>query len=151
MKKRITDERPACPQCGTRKVVKNGTSRGEQRYWCRHCGVTFHTKPPRYFEAVIKQEALAMYMNGATIRAIAKAFDASPTIVWKWIHSGSGQIAVRLRSLAAQLEQQSDAPRIIPLEKLPHHLKKTQGKSPYALLMAGNEVVWVQMQPTAST
>ena len=115
MKKRITDERPACSQCGARKVVKNGTSREQQRYWCRHCGVTFHAGGPRYFDAATKQRALAMMLSGRSMRDIAETLDTSHTTVWKWASNSAGEMATRLRGISGQLEQQSAEPKIITM------------------------------------
>ena len=143
MKKRITDERPACPQCGTRKVVKNGASKGQQRFLCRHCGVTFHTKSPRYFDAATKQRALAMMLSGRSMRDIAETLDTSHTTVWKWASNSAGEMATRLRGIAGQLEQQSAAPKIITMEKLSQQLKKGKNAAPYALLVLGDEVLWL--------
>lgn len=144
MKKSAKDQRPACNACGTKKVVKNGTSQGKQRFWCRHCGVTFHDDKPRYYPAALKQQALSMALSGDSVRDIAKALHTSHTTISNWIHSGEEQLSSRLRGIAWQMEQSRTAPSIIGLEKLPAILKKTKSKSPYALLVLDNEVLWLR-------
>lgn len=145
MKKYKKPDHPPCTQCGAKNVVKNGKSNGKQRFWCRHCGATFHVGSPRYTIDVTKQKALAMTHAGESTRTISNQLGVNHMTVWKWKQNEGAQLAMRLRGIAWNMEQGNIAPNIVSLEKLPVFLKKNKSTSSYALLVLDDEVAWLRL------
>jgi len=81
---------PKCGHCASGKVVKNGHSRGLQRYCCRACGKTFNTttgtplaglhSKERFFE---QGECLA---QGLTVREAAATLGVSVSTAFRLRH-----------------------------------------------------------------
>ena len=79
------NEKPPCPKCQSREVVKNGKVQGKQRYKCKSCSLQFTRLTPRGRPAQEKAMAVTLYTLGLCIRAIARLIGVSPTAVLKWI------------------------------------------------------------------
>ena len=79
------NEKPPCPKCQSREVVKNGKVQGKQRYKCKSCSLQFTRLTPRGRPAQGKAMAVTLYTLGLSIRAIARLIGVSPTAVLKWI------------------------------------------------------------------
>lgn len=79
------NEKPPCPKCQSREVVKNGKVQGKQRYKCKSCSLQFTRLTPRGRPAQEKAMAVTLYTLGLSIRAIARLIGVSPTAVLKWI------------------------------------------------------------------
>ena len=60
-----------CPNCQSKKCVKNGSVRGKKRYKCKQCGYTFTQPLPRYkYPLRQKQMFVKRFLNGEALRAI---------------------------------------------------------------------------------
>ena len=83
-----------CKHCGSEDVVKYGTYKGVQRYWCKICqrkfkddNSTFHMKVPADYVS----QALAEFYTGSSVNDIREtlyqehSYKPSKSIVWKWI------------------------------------------------------------------
>ena len=79
------NEKPPCPKCQSREVVKNGKVQGKQRYKCKSCSLQFTRLTPRGRPAQEKSLSVTLYTLGLSIRAIARLIGVSPTAVLKWI------------------------------------------------------------------
>ena len=79
------NEKPPCPKCQSREVVKNGKVQGKQRYKCKSCSLQFTSLTPRGRPAQEKAMAVTLYTQGLSIRAIARLIEVSPSAVLKWI------------------------------------------------------------------
>ena len=88
------NSRIACKNCGGSAVVKFGTYKGIQRYWCKVCkrkfkadDTTFHMKTP----ANQVTSALSMYYEGMSIKAIRRNLQQeygnmpSTATIYEWI------------------------------------------------------------------
>ena len=79
------NEKPPCPKCQSREVVKNGKVQGKQRYKCKSCSLQFTRLTPRGRPAQEKAMAVTLYIQGLSIRAIARLIEVSPSAVLTWI------------------------------------------------------------------
>jgi transposase-like protein len=91
----ITETRTiACKNCGSEAIVKFGTYKGVQRYWCKVCkrkfkddAGAFHGKVPSSYVS----QAVAEFYTGSSINDIRETlnqqhgYKPSKSIVWKWI------------------------------------------------------------------
>jgi len=76
----------SCPSCGSHHVVKSGRSAGRQKYLCRDCGKYFLGDASYYHHSrKLGEEALKMYANGMSMRAISRVLNVSLGIVFTWI------------------------------------------------------------------
>jgi len=85
-----------CKHCGSDGVVKYGTYKGVQRYWCKVCkrkfkgdSALFHMKvPPEYISS-----ALSMYYSGSSIKDICDhlnqehGYHPSKHVVFNWVEN----------------------------------------------------------------
>ena len=68
-----------CPEFGSNRMPKDGTSKGRQVYHCGDCGR--HTIPDAAYQrpgAADKKRALAMYQEASSLSAIARIFGQCP-------------------------------------------------------------------------
>jgi transposase len=76
-----------CPKCQSPIYVKAGIVRKKQRYKCKTCGY-FFTDPAshtRGYSAGLKQQALAMVLDGNGIRQAARHTGISHVSILNWI------------------------------------------------------------------
>ena len=76
-----------CPKCDSARSVKAGIVREKQRYKCKICGY-FFTDPTlhsRGYSLTIKQQALAMVLDGNGIRQAARHIGVSHVSILHWI------------------------------------------------------------------
>ena len=79
-----------CPECGSNRMPKDGTSKGRQVYHCGDCGR--RTIPDAAYQrpgAADKERALAMYQEGSSLSAVARIFGVSVQAVSKWVKGGA--------------------------------------------------------------
>jgi transposase-like protein len=87
-------ENVICKNCGSHKVVRFGTYKGIQRYWCKDCqrkfkadDTLFHMKTP----ANQVSSALNMYYEGMSIKAIRRLLQQeynnapSTATIYEWV------------------------------------------------------------------
>lgn len=83
-----------CPNCDDSHIVKYGTYKGVQRWWCKSCkrkfkadGTLFHMKTP----AKQVSSAMSMYYEGMSIKAITRQLKQdhnnapSTATIYEWI------------------------------------------------------------------
>ena len=84
-RKAVVRQDVSCPSCGSHHVVKCGRPLGRQRYLCRDCGkyflgdATYH-----HHSKKLREEALRMYANGMSMRAIFR-LNVPLGTVFSWI------------------------------------------------------------------
>ena len=89
-RKAVVRQDVSCPSCGSHHVVKCSRPLGRQRYLCRDCGryflgdATYHSKK-------LREEALKMYANGMSMRAISRVLNVPLGTVFTWIKRYGGQ------------------------------------------------------------
>ena len=85
----------ACKNCNSNNVVRFGTYKGNQRYYCKDCKrkfkadeTAFHTKKPTRWES----SAVDMYFRGMSISDIQShlktqyGYSPSNSIIYKWVN-----------------------------------------------------------------
>ena len=79
---------PKCKNCNLEKIIKSGKVNGKQRYKCKDCGYHFVEGDGRTNEKIAAKKAMCvvLYSLGkASFRMLAKIFDTSPSLVYRWI------------------------------------------------------------------
>lgn len=86
IKEIIAIEKPmiTCPRCENSESRKDGIVREKQRYLCKSCGYRYTVAHKGYREDV-KQQALAMYLEGLGFRSIGRLLSCSHTAAYYWI------------------------------------------------------------------
>ncbi|ADB88681.1 Insertion element protein [Saccharolobus islandicus L.D.8.5] len=85
-RKAVVRQDVSCPSCGSHHVVKCGRPLGRQRYLCRDCGryflgdATYH-----HHSKKLREEALRLYANGMSMRAISRVLNVPLGTVFSWI------------------------------------------------------------------
>jgi putative transposase len=90
-----TIEVVTCKDCGSTAIVKFGTYKGNQRYYCKECkrkfkddNTAFHSKKPTEWET----SAVDMYFRGMAISDIQgnlkqiHGYSPSYSVIYKWIN-----------------------------------------------------------------
>ena len=77
----------ACPRCGSDHTVSNGSVRGVKKRLCRDCSFQFTRSDPVGKPLSVKLFAVALYLHGVSMNAIAKWVGVSPPAVLKWIRN----------------------------------------------------------------
>ena len=79
---------PACPRCGhTTHQHKHGTTEaGSQRYRCQGCGARYTPQPkPQAYSAEVRAQALRWYLDGCSLRWIARHLGVVHQSVANWV------------------------------------------------------------------
>ncbi len=81
--------RPACPQCQSLQVIKNGSIHsGKQKYCCKTCGRQFVEQPTKkYIDDRTKEMIDNLLLERISLRGIARATGVS----FKWIQRYANQ------------------------------------------------------------
>ena len=74
-----------CKRCESAEQVKNGFTRGKQRYRCKACGLNFTDTPPRGMPLATKVTAVLLYLSGLSMNRTAKLLGVSTPSVMAWI------------------------------------------------------------------
>lgn len=85
---------PICPKCQADSVVKAGVVRHKQRYKCKTCGY-FFTDPAQHRRGHtpnLKQQALAMVLDGNGIRPAARHVGVSHVSILNWVKQATDPI-----------------------------------------------------------
>ena len=82
-----------CPHCGSNRMPKDGHSRGKQTYQCGDCHYRHTPEGNRhYYSAAVKEQAIAMYLEGSSLAAIGRVLDVKLGTVFQWVKkSASGR------------------------------------------------------------
>ena len=83
--------RPACPHCGSLKVVKNGRHCGTQRFICRDCSKSFGWSSGSFFNHCRKEisqwfKYVECFMDRLPLRECARRCGISLDTSFKWRH-----------------------------------------------------------------
>ncbi len=74
-----------CTKCGSESVYKSGFVKGEQRYRCKRCGRQFVPTRHHGKTQTEKLTATLLYINGLSLRTIARLMSVTATAVLKWV------------------------------------------------------------------
>lgn len=77
----------SCPRCGSDNTVSNGSVRGVRRRKCKSCGFLFTRSEMVRKPLSVKLMAVALYLHGVSMNAIAKWTGVSTPAVLKWIRN----------------------------------------------------------------
>ena len=86
---------PACKNCKSKNVVKNGTARGKQRHKCKECGYNFVVGDGRTNERIAAKKAMCvvLYSLGkGSFNMLAHIFGTWPSLVFRWIAEAGGKL-----------------------------------------------------------
>ena len=70
-----------CKKCGGKEHNKNGFVKGHQRYKCKNWGYQFVPTLRKGFDEQTKLTACLLYINGLSLRTIARLLNTSATSV----------------------------------------------------------------------
>ena len=107
-----------CVKCGSGSVCKSGFVKGAQRYKCRVCGRQF--VPTRHHGKTLTEKltAVLLYINGLSLRTIARLMHVSATAVLKWVRQYA------LENYEKPKPQTTTAAVVIELDEVWHCLKR---------------------------
>jgi transposase-like protein len=74
-----------CIRCGGESVFRSGFVEGEQRYRCKACGRQFVPTRHHGKTQITKLTAILLYVNGLSLRTIARLLHVTATAVLKWV------------------------------------------------------------------
>ena len=77
-----------CKNCGkeTGQIKAGKTRVGSQKYKCKHCGKVYTPNPKeRSYSEEIKKQAIKLYMEGNSGRAVGRILGISKNICLYWI------------------------------------------------------------------
>ena len=78
-----------CPECGSNWMRKNGFTNGRQAYRCGDCqhgcvpGGAYRRPGP-----AVKEQGIAMYVEGSSLSAIGRLLGYTPAAVLGWVKKG---------------------------------------------------------------
>ena len=107
-----------CPTCQSSTCVKAGIVRNKQRYKCKSCGY-FFTDPAshtRGHSAELKQQALAMVLDGNGIRQEARHTGISHVSILNWIKQAA-------QTTQRQAIKKAD---VIEIDEMWHYVQKKE-------------------------
>lgn len=83
-----------CPRCqSSHRQVKIGFQHGKQRYRCSTCGCRYTPEGKRYSDEM-RHEAVRMYVDGMSLRQIARHLGVVHQTVANWVQAASAQLPV---------------------------------------------------------
>ena len=95
---------PICPHCQqNQKVVKAGFNPGgSQRFRCHNCQKYFTPQPrPRGLDPALPQQALKLYLEGTSFRAIGRLLNVHHQSVINWINLQALNLPAQVSDTAA--------------------------------------------------
>ena len=83
-----------CKYCNCKDCIKRGkTKTGKQRYFCKNCGKTFVLeKIKRFYTEEFKKEAIRLYFEGNSSRAVCRILKIGITTCLRWIKAYANKI-----------------------------------------------------------
>ena len=106
-----------CKRCESAEQVKNGFTRGKQRYRCKACGLNFTDTPPRGMPLAMKVTAVLLYLSGLSMNRTAKLLGVSTPSVMAWIE--------RFAEVYAQKPEPEGRAVVVEPDEMWHYLKKS--------------------------
>ena len=110
-----------CKRCGSAEQVKNGMMRGQQRYRCKACGLTFTDTPARGRPLALNVTAVLLSVSGLSMNRTAKLLGVSTPAVQGWIE--------QFAAAYAQKPEPQGRALVIELDEMWHDLKKSPRSS----------------------
>ena len=105
-----------CERCGGEEHVRNGLTRGKQRYRCKACGLNFTDTPPRGMPLAMKVTAVLLYLSGLSMNRTAELLGVPTPSVMTWIE--------RFAKVYAQKPEPEGRALVVELDEMRHFLKK---------------------------
>lgn len=88
--------KPPCPHCGqTAPVVRAGLNNkgGNQRHKCQRCNKYFTLEHwPKGYDPQLREQALRMYLEGMSLRAIGRVLGVHHQSVANWVKAAAEQL-----------------------------------------------------------
>jgi transposase-like protein len=83
-----------CKYCNCENCVKRGKTRtNKQRYFCKECKKTFILeKIKRFYPEKLKKEAMRLYFEGNSSRAVGRILKIGKETCLRWIKAYSNKI-----------------------------------------------------------
>src|SRR5215218_2712615 len=110
-----------CKRCGGEEQVKNGLMGGQQRDWCKSCGLNFTDTPARGKPLALKAAAVLLYISGLSMNRTAQLLGVSTPTIQAWLE----QFALAY----AQKPEPEGQAVVIELDEMWHDLKKSPSHS----------------------
>ncbi len=123
-----------CKRCGSESHVRNGLMRGQQRYWCKGCGLNFTDTPPRGKPLALKAAAVLLYVSGLSMNRTAKLLGVSTPTIQAWLEP--------FAAAYAQKPEPEGRAAVIELDEMWHDLKKSQSPSGSGRLGIVRQASW---------
>jgi insertion element IS1 protein InsB len=109
-----------CKKCGCAEGVKNGHTRGMQRYRCKGCGANYTPSKRRGVDPALKAFAIVLYaFAGVSMGKIARLYKVSTVAVLKWVHA---------EGLATELPTAVAASDIVMIDEMWHFVNGKKNK-----------------------
>ena len=93
-------QNPACPLCQQNQcVIKSGRNRtSTQRYGCQQCQGYFTPQPkPMGYDPQIKKQAVQLYLEGTSYRAIGRLFSVDNQSVINWVEDAQKVLPAQIQ------------------------------------------------------
>jgi len=110
-----------CKRCGSEEHVKNGLTRGKQRYLCKGCGLNFTDTPPRGKPLALKVAAVLLYVSGLSMNRTAQLLGVSTPTIQVWLE--------QFAAAYAQKPEPDGRAVVIELDAMWHYVKKSPNRS----------------------
>jgi transposase-like protein len=121
-----------CKFCASEQYVKNGYSKGKQRYKCKKCSKNFKEGDLRErYDIEKKLKVVKMYLEGVGIRSIERLEGVPNPLIIKWIRKFSKILKAKLNEV--EIPDDVKKIRIIELDELFSYCKKKLTKSMFGL------------------
>ena len=124
-----------CIHCGSNWIVNNGKDRGKQTVFCRECK-TRHTPSAKrhWYSKKFREQAVKMYENGNSGRAVARILGVSPSAVYSWIKK-KAEWAQRLREARKEDRLKRSMAKAISIDEMWTYHRALRGP--------GRKIVWI--------
>jgi transposase-like protein len=116
-----------CRKCKSSENIKNGKRGNNQCYKCKNCGFQYTREDSRGRSEAERSKAIAWYLLGLSMRAIAKLFHVNVTTILYWVRNFA------IENYAKPTPQ---GPIIIELDEMWHFIKSKKTNVGYGKLIA---------------
>jgi transposase-like protein len=121
----------SCPKCKSEKLIWNGTAKGKKKRLCKECGHQFTREIPRGRSLKEKLNAVFLYSNGMSMRAIGKFLKVSTQTVCNWVEEVSGLLGPKPMPESKYV--------VLELDEFWHYLEKKVKESGSGKLIVTNQ------------
>lgn len=97
-------DKPACLYCHRANYVSKAghNHTGSQRFWCAACTRYFTPqRRPMGYAPEVRQRALQLYLEGTSLRAIARLLSVNHQSVANWVRAAADQVPDQVVDTAA--------------------------------------------------